>query len=356
NLFGQSPTPSLPTANSFQNYNGFASSLANAPKALYSNDGLNTQNKYQLQMAVYEADAMVAAQAEELRKQAIADAEASFEHGGSISLPSHENRKGAQHYRNAYAQLLPMQHGTFSTKKATFIVENAFYEGEKDYSKFEKTIEQTGDFLREKMNQLDLDRNSNLAKNYLLFQFFADTLEIKSKGLKHFPFSYDFEDYWGKKDWSKMFVHKLLLTGKGQCNSLPRLYLILAEEIEAEAHLALSPNHSYIKFPDDEGRWHNIELTNNMLSTDAFILNSGYVKAEAIHNKIFMHPMDKQELLSNYFDQLAQGYIRKYGYDSFVEEVLNTALEIHPKNITAQLSMANLQTVKLKHATEQLGS
>ena len=79
-----------------------------------------------------------------------------------------------------------------------------------------------------------------------------------------------------------MFVQKLLVTGKGQCNSLPKLYLILAEEIGAEAHLALSPNHSYIKFPDDEGNWHNIELTNNMLTTDAFILNSGYVKAEAI--------------------------------------------------------------------------
>ncbi len=306
-------------------------------------------------MAVYEADARVAAQAEELRKQAIAGAESSFRDGGLVSLPSHENRQGTQHYRNAYAQLLPMKHGAFSAKKATFIVENAFYEGKRDYEEFDKIIAQTGDFLREKMKELDLDRNSNLAKNYLLFQFFADTMEIRSKGLKHFPFEYDFEDYWGKRDWSKMFVHKLLLTGKGQCNSLPRLYLILAEEIEAEAHLALSPNHSYIKFPDDEGRWHNVELTNNMLSTDAFILNSGYVKVEAIQNKIFMHPMNRQELLSNYFDQLAQGYIHKYGYDSFVQEVLITALEIHPNNITAQLSMANLQTVKLKHATELLG-
>ncbi|MEO0901311.1 MAG: hypothetical protein AAFY00_04580 [Bacteroidota bacterium] len=315
----------------------------------------NNQNKRAQQMAVYEADARQVAKAEEMRQMAIKEAEAYLAYGTRPTLPSFRNQKGTQYYRDAYTQLLSMMGSPFSTRKATFIIENAYYEGEKDYSEFELAIKQTGDFLRQKMNELDLDQESNLAKNYLLFQFFADTLEIKSKGLKHFPFSYDFEDYWGKEDWSKMFVHKLLLTGKGQCSSLPKLYLILAEEIGAKAHLALSPNHSYIKFPDDEGRWHNIELTNNMLSTDAFILNSGYVKSEAIQNKIFMHPLNDAELLSNHFDQLALGYVRKYGYDEFVAEVLETAIELNPKNITAHLSKANLQGLTLKYATEQLG-
>lgn len=351
---GQDILPPTPTAPTFQNYSSSSIVTSGMSSTSYFNTS-DQKNKYTQQMAVYEADARTVAKMEAMRKQTMADIHASFGNRIDVSLPSHGSAKGAQHYRTAYAQLLAMQYAGFSSKKATFIVENAYYEEERDYAEFENTIKQTGDFLREKMQELELDQDSNLAKNYLLFQFFADTLEIKSKGLKHFPFEYDFDDFWGRKDWSKMFVQKLLLTGKGQCNSLPRLYLILAEEIGAEAHLALSPNHSYIKFPDDEGNWHNIELTNNMLSTDAFILNSGYVKAEAIQNKIYMHPLNEQELLSNCFDQLAQGYIRKYGYDGFVEEVLNTALEIDPRNITAQLSKANLQTMKLKYATERLG-
>lgn len=348
---GQKVVPPTPSSYSFDNYTKTATTSFGFP----SGQGISDNNRHSQQMAMYEADARAVVQAEEIRKKALADMKASFGGRVNISLPSFKNEKGAQDFRNAYAQLLAMEHSGFSAKKATFIVENAFYEGEKDYSEFERTIERTGNFLREKMDELDLDRESNLAKNYLLFQFFADTLEVKSKGLKHFPFEYDFEDFWGREDWSNMFVQKLLVTGKGQCNSLPKLYLILAEEIGAEAHLALSPNHSYIKFPDDDGRWHNIELTNNMLTTDAFILNSGYVKAEAIQNKIYMHPMDERELLSNHFDQLAQGYIRKYGYDDFVREVLETALEIYPRNISAQLSMANLQTVQLKLATERMG-
>ncbi len=137
---------------------------------------------------MHEADVRAVAQEERLRNQAIQDAVSSYGRSLNLELPSHQSAEGAQDYRNAYAQLLPMQYGSFSAKKATFIVENAYYEGEKDYSQFEQTIKQTGDFLREKMEEMDLDKNSNLAKNYLLFQFFADTLEIKSKGLKHFPF------------------------------------------------------------------------------------------------------------------------------------------------------------------------
>jgi len=353
--YAQVQIPQTPNPASFQTHTAVGNSpIVPTPPASYQNVNFGNE-KHRQQMAMYEADAKRVAQAEEMRKMAIKEAVAYSSNGAKLSLPSYKNARGAEHYRNAYAQLLSMIDGQFSTRRATFIIENAYYEGEKQYSEFERTIKQTGDFLREKMRELDLDEKSNLAKNYLLFQFFADTLELESKGLKHFPFSYDFEDYWGKKDWSKMFVHKLLLTGKGQCSSLPKLYLILAEEIEAKAHLALSPNHSYIKFPDDEGRWHNIELTNNMLSTDAFILNSGYVKSEAIQNKIFMHPLNDKELLSNHFDQLALGYIRKYGYDEFVAEVLETAIELNPKNITAHLSKANLQTLVLKHITEQLG-
>lgn len=354
NARGQVQLPSVPTPSPIVRVDPFNSVNLNSNRSASPQNALVGNSRLKSQMAMHEADVQRLKQEENRNQRFYKDLRTTF-NVGKFNLPSLGSNKGAVHYRNAYAQLLAMINGPFSARKATFVVENAYYEGEKNYSEFERTIKQTGDFLREKMKELDLDQESNLAKNYLLYQFFADTLEIKSKGLKHFPFSYDFEDYWGKKDWSKMLVHKLLLTGKGQCSSLPKLYLILAEEIAAEAHLALSPNHSYIKFPDDEGRWHNIELTNNMLSTDAFILNSGYVKSEAIQNKIFMHPLNDKELLSNHFDQLALGYIRKYGYDEFVSEVLETAIELNPKNITAHLSKANLQTLTLKYATEQLG-
>ncbi|MCW5921846.1 MAG: hypothetical protein KIS77_05840 [Saprospiraceae bacterium] len=53
----------------------------------------------------------------------------------------------------------------------------------------------------------------------------ADTVQLKDETGKvtftHKPYGYDFEDPWGKQDWSKQFVTKLMGSGKGQCHSMP---------------------------------------------------------------------------------------------------------------------------------------
>lgn len=243
----------------------------------------------------------------------------------------------------------------FSVKKATFLIENAFYEEQKNYDEFNKTIEQTGNFLRAKMDELGYDPNSNLAKNFMLFQFFADTLQIKSKDLKHLPLKYDFEDYMGRDDWTKMFVSKLLRTGKGQCNSLPRLYLILAEEIDAEAFLSLSPNHSYIKFKDKENNWYNVELTNGMFTADSFILQSGYIKSEALRNGIYMQTLSDKQLMAQLLTSFAQGYVHKFGYGPFVKKITDKALELYPNLLNAHMVKSNFLAEQFEYATRQVG-
>jgi hypothetical protein len=139
----------------------------------------------------------------------------------------------------------------------------------------------------------------------MLFQFFSEELKLGNQ--KHLPFKYDFQDYMGINDYSKMFVTKLIHSGSGQCHSMPLLYLILAEEIGAEAFLSFSPNHSYIKFQDDKNKWFNIELTNGMLTASSFMLNSGFIKAEAMQSEIYMQNLSKQELLSQLYVDLASG-------------------------------------------------
>ena len=204
------------------------------------------------------------------------------------------------------------------------------------------------------MQELGYEENSNQSKNLILYQFFADTLELRSKNMIHYPFQYDFEDYMGFEDWSNMFVEKALATNSGQCHSLPLLYLILAEQIGAKAHLAYSPNHTYVRFKDDVGNWHNVELTNGMLTTDAFILLSGYIKAEALQNEIYMNPLDEKQLLSHILFDLAKGYAVKYGYDEFVKEVIDKAIELYPNNINAQMVMSDFKTLRFQYVQKQL--
>lgn len=272
-------------------------------------------------------------------------------------LPPCSSISDASAYQTAFSELSKMASGerSFNIKQANFVVENAYYENKGKYDSFDKVIKQIAQFLNWKMDELNYNKNSNLAKNLILYHFFADTLEIKSKNLRHYPFKYDFEDYMGQKDWSKMFVEKVLASNSGQCHSLPLLYLILADEIGAKAQLAYSPSHSYIKFQDDNGKWHNVELTNGMLTTDAFVLQSGYIKAEALQNKIYMQPLTDKQVLSHCMFDLAKGYAVKYCYDSFVEQVIDKALELDPNNINANMVKSDYLTLRFEYIEKQLG-
>ncbi len=325
-------------------------STINSYSSINTHPSMASFKRYKSQMEMHLADVQ-RVKSEELRKREFEKDIRAFisGNGNNYTLSYKGNEKGAKFYREAFEKLSVSADKGMSVKESVFIVENAYYEGKKDYSEFEKTIKQTGDFLREKLNELGYNKNSNLAKNFLLFQFFADTLKLQSKNLEHLPLTYDFDDYMGQDNWSKMFVHKLLETGKGQCNSLPRLYMVLAEEINAKAHLAYSPNHTYVKFQDNNNKrkWYNVELTNGMLTTDDFIFQAGFIKAEAIQNKIYMQPLTDKQFMGGQLVELALGYIQKYGYDEFVGQVIDRALQIDPQSIQGHLVKSNFLTTKL---------
>ncbi|OMQ12264.1 hypothetical protein [[Flexibacter] sp. ATCC 35103] len=271
------------------------------------------------------------------------------------NLPDLSNLKGTEYYRAVYDKMTNLNIEDYSVKDVNFEIENAYFEEKLNKEEFDKTIKQIGEFLRAKMKESNYDLRSNTAKNFILFEFFTQTLEVNGFKEKHFPIKYDFDDYMGNNAWPKMFVTKLLKTGSGQCHSMPLLYLILAEEIRAEAYLALSPNHSYIKFQDEKGKWYNLELTNGMFTVPSFILNSGFIKAEAIQNHIYMENLSKKQLLSNFYNDLAEGYIHKYGYDQFVEKVINKALELFPNNINTNVLLFNYYIVRFENAAKNLG-
>ena len=297
-------------------------------------------------------------QNQKLQETAMKEARADIEElRGAVryALPTYSTFEGTQFYYEAFEKIILLD-TTFSLKENNFLVENAYFGNTLDKVEFDKIITQSGDFIRAKMKEQGYDQNSNAAKNFMLFQFFSETLQLKSTNQKHLPFKYDFDDYRGVKNYAKMFVTKLLATKTGQCHSMPLLYLILADEIKAEAYLALSPNHSYIRFPDDKGKWYNIELTNGMLSTDSYISQSGYIKSEALQNKIYMENLTKKEMLSGLLSDLADGYIHKFGYDEFVKTVIDKALELSPNSIRANMIKANLDSARMDFVLRQIGN
>ena len=112
----------------------------------------------------------------------------------------------------------------------------------------------------------------NISVNAAVFTVMKDTIPIvlgEGKTGRTIPFGYDFEDISGDKNWTSMFVTKLLMAHKGNCHSLPYLYKILCEEFGTKAYLAYAPNHIYIKQHSKAFGWYNTELTSGMFPIDA---------------------------------------------------------------------------------------
>lgn len=276
-----------------------------------------------------------------------------FESGNrtvNYTFPSQRHKEGAEAYHKASKAIRNMLDGkeALNVKKATFLVENAYYNNQGTLEDFSSGIDELVQTAKQLIAQNGWDVTHPTTPLLAIQSLMTDTLFIEQPGSEelkiHYPFTYDFENYRGEKDRSKLFVSKLMATGTGQCYSMPTLFLILAEELGTKAHLAFSPNHSYIRFQDGEGNWHNLELTNGNLVSDAWVTGSGFVKAEAISSGLYMDTLSAKQLIAQKLADLAQGYIHKFGYDEFVQENVDQTLIHHPENAPALAIKSNYYT------------
>ncbi len=276
-------------------------------------------------------------------------------------LPSNINNPEVTEYKKSFIKLQRMLNGAepANLKQAVFAVEDAYFGGKLNYSTFNGKIQRLIEIARMKATEDGYNWKDPLVRNVMLFRVLADKLTIKVPGkegtITSYPMQYDFEDFMGEKDYTNMFVCKLLSSKTGQCHSLPLLYLILCEETGTQANLVFAPSHSYIKFKDIKGNWHNIELTNGHIVSDAYILGSGFIKAEALKNRIYMEPLDKKQTIAHCLNDLGLEYSHQFGYDKFISQCADTALKYHPTNLSARMSKANYQTARFEYVVNQVG-
>lgn len=197
-------------------------------------------------------------------------------------------RMDASYYESAYCEITAMLDGKDSVnlKRAVFVLEWAASDGKLDYEAYCVGIDTMAAGIRHFIAANNLG-NMKIGGNIALLEFFSRPYPMN--GFQ--PFVYDFEDFRGKKDLTKVFVTKLMRTHTGQCRSLPLLYKILANEIGADAYIAYAPNHTFIRHRDEgDIRWMNVELTNHSLPREVFIIETMGITEEAIRKGTYMKP------------------------------------------------------------------
>jgi hypothetical protein len=237
-------------------------------------------------------------------------------------------------------------------KRAVFVTENAYLGNSLDYKIFCRNIENLKRIAQEIIKKQDLvydfSDKEKVSKYSAVYTLMTDTLTVALDSnlyALHFPYGYDFEDFNGVKDWSKMFVSKLLANHSGNCHSLPFLYKIIVEELGERAYLALAPNHIYIKLQSEKMGWYNTELTCAAFPIDAWLMTSGYIHMNAIKSGIYMDALNQKQSVALCLVDLAKGYERKFGTGSgdFIIECCDLALEYFPHYINAWLLKAETQ-------------
>ncbi|MEO9803425.1 MAG: hypothetical protein ABJF04_09270 [Reichenbachiella sp.] len=282
----------------------------------------------------------------------------------NISLPGEMARANYFHASDEITGMLE-DRTEMSFKKAVFTVENAFFDNQLSYDKYDYEIQKLVRLaeynLQAKELIYDLSDKDHVARHGAIYFSLMDTTKVYARDtvFLHLPFSYDFEDFMGDKDWSKMFVAKLLDTGTGNCHSLPFLYKILAEEMGETAYLSMAPNHTYIKLWTERSGWFNTELTSASFPIDAWIMASGYVHLNAVQNGIYMDTLSlKQSIAVNMLD-LAKGYEKRFGKSDnpeFVLDCVNATLEHYPLYINALLLKAETMKVIYERMMEEYGA
>ncbi|CAA7388029.1 tetratricopeptide repeat protein [Chryseobacterium fistulae] len=254
----------------------------------------------------------------------------------SVTVKAQNN----QFYNDAYQTIDNMLNDKqkYSFKDAVFSVENAYFQGKLDTVQLNNEIRFLTKFAKAIIANRDLNYKQSdkdkVSKYAAIYSIMCQTLSIAVKDtvIQYKPFNYDFKDVFGHNDITNLFVSKLLTTKKGNCNSMPYLYKILAEELGETANLALAPNHVYIKHQIKSDGWYNTELTSGMFPQDSWLMASGYIHLDAIKNGVFMKALNNKESLALCLFDLAQAYNRNFpGNDGeFVLKAVNRAIEISP--------------------------
>jgi hypothetical protein len=256
-----------------------------------------------------------------------------------------------------------------SLKDAFYILESAHGNNYLNYEEYSTTLKKSSDFIRQWLNQNGHGTAEPQALHFGIQTFMHDTLTISKQmkeplgnaKTKHIPFVYDFVDFRAEKDFRNFFVTKTLATGTGQCNSLPTVYLLLAEQLGAKTYLSYAPLHSFIKFPDDKGTIHNYEPTSHFQIPDQWYAEHLHIGHEAYSNKIYLDTLNKKQIVAGAMMDLAFGYMANHGIvdGAFIEECVEEAIAYFPNgeaNVQGWLLRNTLWSAMLHRALNQHGT
>ena len=149
------------------------------------------------------------------------------------------------------------------------------------------------------------------------------------------PLRYDFDDPLGRAVRNKILA-TYIARRKGNCISMPILFLLLGEKLGLDVSAATAPEHLFVRFRDETGNVVNVEATSGGFKQDAGYRRDMSMTDQAVANGLYLRSLSKRETVA----VMIQTLIESYGERNMPEHTIAVAdlvLEFFPKDAQAML-------------------
>ncbi|GLS27583.1 transglutaminase-like domain-containing protein [Marinibactrum halimedae] len=162
------------------------------------------------------------------------------------------------------------------------------------------------------------------------------------------PFTYDFDDPNGTDIDNKLFKN-YLTTKKGNCISMPFLFIALGQKLDLDVTASTAPNHVFVKYTDtDSGRTYNLETTSGaQTARDEWIREQLPMTDLAIKNKLYMQKLSRKKTAAIMLETLLDHY-RKQNRHGQLIATANVLIEHYPESINTVIKVASAYNHLLK--------
>ena len=149
----------------------------------------------------------------------------------------------------------------------------------------------------------------------------------------HRPFEYDLDDPLGSNPKNKLLT-TYLSTRKGNCVTMPFLFIILGQRLGIDVTAATAPNHVLVKFRNELGVWINLEATSgaNPAREEWIRQQMPTITDKAVENGIYLRPLSKKGTAALMAGLLAEHYFKQEQYQRVIA-LADLLLEYDPKDV-----------------------
>jgi len=149
-------------------------------------------------------------------------------------------------------------------------------------------------------------------------------------------YQYDFDDPLGTKISNKL-LSNYLKNKKGNCVTMPFLFIILGERLGINVTASVAPLHVFVMFTDTDGKSYNLETTSGANFTrDTWYRQQMPMTDQAIDNGIYLQPLTKKETIAVMMTVLAEYYFQEEEYKKSIA-ISDLTLKYYPKYVNSML-------------------